>query len=241
MFEQSILLDHQAAKRTGALAASLSMQALAVGGLLLVPLIYNDRMPGLRPFLSLPLPLQALSPPPPEPVQRAATTTSTRSSFPVMRAFSLPAPAHPRSDPVVLNGIAPTPDAAPGLVGEPPGGGFNALPRNVDVPKAQAVVTASHEPPRPVGGDVQAARLIKKVLPVYPALAKQARVSGTVRLIGIVGKDGTIQKLEVQSGHPLLVRAAAEAVRQWVYRPTLLNGEPIEVIAPIDVNFTLTP
>lgn len=90
-----------------------------------------------------------------------------------------------------------------------------------------------------VGSGVQNAKMVRRVLPIYPPLAKQARVSGTVRLQGVISKEGTIQQLQVISGHPLLVPAALEAVKQWVYRPTLLNGEPVEVIAPIDVNFTL--
>ena len=83
------------------------------------------------------------------------------------------------------------------------------------------------------------AKLVKKVIPDYPALAKMARVSGVVHLLGVIAKDGTIQNLQLISGPPLLARAAMEAVRQWVYEPTLLNGQPVEVIAPIDVNFTL--
>jgi protein TonB len=90
-----------------------------------------------------------------------------------------------------------------------------------------------------VGGDVLAAKIVRRVLPVYPPLAKQARVSGTVRLMGKIASDGSIQQLEVLSGHPLLVKAAVDAVRQWLYKPTLLNGEPVEVQAPIEVNFTL--
>ena len=76
--------------------------------------------------------------------------------------------------------------------------------------------------------------------PPYPPLAKQARISGTVRFTAIIGKDGTIQNLQLITGHPLLVQAATEAVKQWLYKPTLLNGEPVEVITQIDVNFTLS-
>jgi protein TonB len=94
--------------------------------------------------------------------------------------------------------------------------------------------------PIPVGGDVQRAKLLRQPLPVYPPLARQARVSGTVRLLGVISREGTIQKLQVVSGHPLLVPAAIEAVRQWLYQPTLWNGQPVEVIAPIDVNFRLS-
>ena len=90
-----------------------------------------------------------------------------------------------------------------------------------------------------VGSQVQEAKLIRKVIPTYPALAKQARISGVVHLLGIIGKDGAIENLQVISGHPLLVRAALDAVRQWVYRPTLLNGQPVEVIAPIAISFIL--
>jgi len=87
---------------------------------------------------------------------------------------------------------------------------------------------------------VQAANLIRRVVPQYPPLAKQARVQGTVRFTAIIGKDGTIQNLQLISGHPLLVAAAEEAVKQWQYKPTLLNGEPVEVVTQIDVNFTLS-
>ena len=81
---------------------------------------------------------------------------------------------------------------------------------------------------------------VKKVTPPYPPLAKQARIQGAVRFTAIIGKDGTIQNLNLISGHPLLVAAAQEAVKQWVYKPTLLNSEPVEVITQIDVNFTLS-
>jgi periplasmic protein TonB len=76
-------------------------------------------------------------------------------------------------------------------------------------------------------------------MPVYPPLARQARIAGAVMLEGIIARDGTVKNLRVLSGHPLLAGAALEAVRQWRYRPTLLNGEPVEVIAPIAVNFVL--
>jgi protein TonB len=100
-------------------------------------------------------------------------------------------------------------------------------------------------PPRPTqtrikqGGQVQAAMIINRVQPSYPPLARQTRISGTVRLHAIIGKDGSVQQLEVISGHPLLVQSALDAVRQWRYRPTLLNNEPVEVDTTIDVIFSL--
>ena len=93
--------------------------------------------------------------------------------------------------------------------------------------------------PRTIGGDVLEARIINRVIPEYPPLARQARVSGIVHLVGVIGRDGVVKSLEVVSGHPLLVKAALSAVQQWRYRPTLLNGQPVEVSAPITVSFTL--
>jgi protein TonB len=90
-----------------------------------------------------------------------------------------------------------------------------------------------------IGGDVLEAKIIRRVIPVYPALAKQIRLSGIVRLMGVIGEDGTVQNLQVLGGHPVLVPAAVEAVKQWLYRPTLLNGNPVAVAAPIEVHFIL--
>ena len=91
-----------------------------------------------------------------------------------------------------------------------------------------------------IGGNVQRAKLVSQPKPAYPPLAKQARISGVVHLQAIISKDGTVQDLKVESGHPLLVPAAIEAVKNWVYQQTLLNGEPVEVSTQIDVNFTLS-
>jgi tetratricopeptide (TPR) repeat protein len=91
-----------------------------------------------------------------------------------------------------------------------------------------------------VGGGVQAANLIRKVDPSYPPLAKQASIQGVVRFTAIIGRDGRILNLNLISGHPLLVQPARDAVEQWIYKPTLLNGEPVEVATTIDVNFSLS-
>jgi TonB family protein len=91
-----------------------------------------------------------------------------------------------------------------------------------------------------VGGNVQQTKLVSQPRPVYPPDAKAARIQGVVKFNATIAKDGTIQHLEVISGHPLLIPAAMEAVRQWVYQPTLLNGQPVEVMTEVDVNFTLS-
>jgi protein TonB len=94
--------------------------------------------------------------------------------------------------------------------------------------------------PQRIGGNVMAANLIRKVEPVYPPLAKSARVQGTVEFTAVISKDGNIENLQLVRGHPLLVNAAKEAVLQWKYKPTLLNGQPVQVITDIIVNFTLS-
>ena len=91
-----------------------------------------------------------------------------------------------------------------------------------------------------VGGNVQSARLVTKVPPLYPPLAKQARIQGTVRFTTLIGADGHVRELLLEAGHPLLIDSAMTAVRQWIYQPTLLNGNPVEVVTSIDVNYTLT-
>lgn len=92
-----------------------------------------------------------------------------------------------------------------------------------------------------IGGNVQSKRLLVQVPPQYPPLAKQARVQGTVRFEVLINRDGTVKSLAVANGHPLLVDAAQTAVRHWTWQPTLLNGEPVEVLTVVDVNFTLAP
>jgi TonB family protein len=123
-------------------------------------------------------------------------------------------------------------------------GGFHsnvAPPPPPPPPPAGTGGSSSSTPQRiRVGGNVESANLVRKVEPVYPPLAKQARVQGTVRFMVIIGKDGQVLNIQLISGHPLLVAAAEEAVKQWVYKPTLLNGQPVEVVTTVDVNFTLS-
>ncbi len=90
-----------------------------------------------------------------------------------------------------------------------------------------------------VGANVQQANLIQSAEPVYPPLAKQARVQGTVRFNVTIGKDGLLTNAQLVSGHPLLVAAAQQALMQYVYKPTLLNGKPVDVTTTVDINFTL--
>jgi TonB family protein len=122
----------------------------------------------------------------------------------------------------------------------------NPLPANTAVAPATLaprIVSDGLMKPGPdrirVGASVQARNLITQVDPIYPPLAMQARIQGVVRFTIVIGKDGRVSNTELVNGHPLLIAAASDAVRQWVYKPTLLNGEPVEVVTQVDVNFTL--
>jgi len=94
--------------------------------------------------------------------------------------------------------------------------------------------------PQRIGGNVMQSQLASKVTPVYPPLAKQQGIEGTVRLEATIDKDGHVASLSVVSGPPLLIQSAVDAVKQWTYNPTHLNGEPVSVLTTVDVNFTLT-
>jgi protein TonB len=246
MFDQSLLLEASAGRKPGAFFASFSAQIAAVGVLLLTPLLYNDVLPEVKLPMLLPLTL-APRVPPPERILAKSAPQSTRPSV-LHSVFRIPAtmtsPVPFKETEVLVDAPAVGDMTGPARVEAPP-----LLTQTRILPKPRAPEAAAPKPvpkptPKPtapmqVGGDVQAAKIINRVIPAYPIQARQARIAGTVKLIGVIAKDGTVQKLQVISGHPFLVQAALAAVRQWVYHPTLLDGEPVEVIAPIDVIFTL--
>jgi protein TonB len=90
-----------------------------------------------------------------------------------------------------------------------------------------------------VGGIVKEPRIVKVVPPVYPSLAKRARVTGMVILEATVTAEGAVEEIRIVSGHPLLVQAAIDCVKQWRYEPTYLNGEPVPVVLDAKVHFEL--
>jgi periplasmic protein TonB len=235
MFEQSMLLPSAPGKKAGALAASLAAQSLAVGTLLLIPLLYTDRLP----FVQLQLPTFLPPTPPPEPVKPQAAPhrrTVPRIWNPLTAPTSIP-PLNTQPE-IIDDAPAPLTSIDTGAFLPPSLGAIFSRVLPPPPPPQVAEVTVSK--PITVTSDVQAAKLLRKVIPVYPRLAIAAHISGTVRLMGVVAKDGTVQQIRVVSGPALLVEAALDAVRQWVYRPTMLNNKPVEVIAPIDVIFTLS-
>jgi protein TonB len=221
------------------------LEGIIVGVTVLVPLIYTEALPKaqLMTFLAAPPPPP---PPPPPPAAAPARVIKRVTVEDIMRA--------PTVIPKTIAQIKDEPEPPPqtgavGVVGGVPGGMPGGQIGGVLGGIIGGVLSAAAPPPPPpkattpkrirVGGQVEAARLIFQPKPDYPPLAKMARIQGTVRLEAIISKDGTIQDLKVVSGHPLLVKAALEAVQRWRYQPTLLNGEPVEVVTEIDVNFTL--
>jgi protein TonB len=127
--------------------------------------------------------------------------------------------------------------------GPPNGVIFNVIgstPGNRPPPVTESTPKTRGGPVR-IGGQVAQANLIRQVQPAYPAPAKSARVQGSVEFTATISKEGEIENLQLVRGHPLLVNAAREAVSRWKYRPTLLNGQPVEVVTDIVVNFSLNP
>ena len=152
-------------------------------------------------------------------------------SQPKIRTFIPPTAQH-NSEQRALIDAPPTLTSGPVM---PPALALQAPPAVILPPKQDGPVEQQVR----VDSNIEAANLIKKVIPIYPQIARSARIQGTVRFTAHIGKDGRILNLKFTSGPPVLVDSASTAVKQWVYRPTLLNGKPVEVITQIDVNFTL--
>lgn len=234
------LLSRRTQRR--ALLLAIAIEAALLAALLVAPLA----SPGMLPRRVI------LTPSPPFPgssIQRnKAPGKSVNPKHDLNRKSSSVPIWQPRSIPIRV-GSAPALDSndAPPLGPSTPGG----IPESPGIPGSTGSIMdmgmGTPQPPSPPqapprirsGGEVEQALLIHRVEPRYPALARQMRLEGMVRLHAIIGIDGAVRDLEVESGHPLLVNAAREAVLQWRYRPTRLNGEPVEVETMIAVVFEL--
>jgi protein TonB len=159
--------------------------------------------------------------------------------------FILPTLQAPTTVPAHIDMTPDAPEPASAFVAAPTGPSvFAGLQKTTIPPVPAAAPVVKPQQPAPigpvrVGGGVQSAKLVFGPRPAYPHTALITRTQGTVRIQAIIGRDGSISNLQVLSGHPLLIEAARQAVQQWRYQPTLLNGEPVEVITEIDVNFTI--
>jgi len=244
MFEEMVVSSPNPRKTNKPWTIFLSMvfQVGFLSILILIPLIYTEALPRtmMATMLTAPPP-----PPPPPPPPAPAQIVHVKPQAHLMDAGKLVAPKVIPKDVKIIKEEAEPDMSAVGMAGGVPGGVAGGSMGGV-LGGVIGGMGAAPPPPKPrlsgplkVGGNVQAARIISKPTPVYPPLARQTRISGTVRLHAIIGKDGTIQSLEVISGHPLLQQAALDAVRQWRYQPTLLNGDPVDVDTTIDVIFSL--
>jgi protein TonB len=242
MFEEMVVSSPKSKKtnKPWTVVISMLLQVSFLAILILIPLIYTEALPkGMLTTM-----LVAPPPPPPPPPPPTAQIVKVKPQVHLMQNNQLVAPKVIPKDVKIIKEEAEPDPSAMGMQGGVPGGVAGGSMGGV-LGGVIGGAGGGPPPPKPTqsrirqGGAVTAASLINKVNPVYPPLARQTRVSGTVRLHAIISKDGSVQQLEVLSGHPLLVQSALDAVRQWRYRPTLLNGEPVEVDTTIDVIFSL--
>lgn len=230
----------------GPVLSSLALQAGAVGALLLAPLIWVEALP---PAPIVPPPviaprIQAVKVFAAERIMKTAATLLP-ALLPQRRVFTAPAVV-PKGTPNIIDAPAAFLETGIGsgvATGVPSGGIFPTTGEIIAAPPPPQPVPEKPKPaavaPLRVSSGVQAAKLVAQVRPAYPALARQARIQGSVRLQATIARDGSIQQLAVLAGHPLLVASAVDAVKQWRYSPTFLNGAPVEVLTQIDVHFTL--
>ena len=229
-------------------AVSFAGQSAMIGLAILVPLVGTDALPHRLSSVSIPEPPRAL---PRRAAQTAAKQAATVPFRMNRRALVLPA-AIPKQAAIIQDPefvpAAGSGVGVPGGFGDSTGSGNGVIDSLLGTRPAQppppVPVVKQTAPPAPptrirLGGIVQESKLISGPRPIYPSLARAARISGIVRLEAVISRDGTILNLRAVSGHPLLVPAAMAAVQKWVFRPTYLNGDPVEVATEIEVNFTL--
>jgi len=189
--------------------------------------------------------LVAPPPPPPPPAPAAPTVKVVQTD--VLNSGQLRTPTRiPRKVEMIREEEAPPPAIAGGVVGGIPGGVPGGQLGGVIGGIISSGSTSTAMVPRVepvkrvrISQGVTRGMLISKIAPKYPPIAVAARVTGVVLLKAIISKQGAIEELQLVTGHPLLVPAAIEAVKQWRYRPYLLNGEPVEVETTIVVNFQI--
>lgn len=245
MFDQMLESSPLKRKRRNpwAFFFSLLLQAVMIGVMILVPLLYTEALPKqeMLGWLVAPPP-----PPPPPPPPAAKQPIKRVRRVSLMEAGKLRAPtAIPKEITIIKEEQVQDIDVG-GVVGGVPGGVPGGQMGGVLGGVLGGVTSSVPPPPKVeapkrirVSSGVQEAKLVNRPNPIYPPIARQARITGTVLLEAIIARDGSIQNLKVIDGHPLLVQAALQAVQQWRYEPTLLNNEPVEVVTQINVVFKM--
>ncbi len=234
IFRESLIVSGKSRPRNPwAAVGALGFQLLLLLALVVIPLFHTDPLPKRQMLTMLYAPPVA-----------ASNATRLQAPAPTYTSTSIPAPTRMTQE-------APPPpvDTTGGVVGGVPGGVVGGVPGGAlseVLGSARSVPIVAKTPePMPikrirVASRVAEANLIHDVAPQYPPEAGRARVEGTVVLMAVIGRDGSVQDVRVESGLPLLAQAAIDAVKQWRYRPYLLNGEPVEVDSRITINFTLS-
>ena len=242
MFADSLIESNWArtSRRGWTTLASFALQIAVVAMLLTVPLIYTEALPQLillaSPGMVAPAPL-----PPSPPVSARPSTPHSQSNL--SGVHLLQPPSIPRAIADIRESSPPVqPDlGAPGVLdgtGDRRLAGVLGSTGNPLAAVAPPPATPASRP-RPVSV-IMEGYLVHKVEPAYPPMARTARIQGPVELRAIISKEGTIENLRVVSGHPMLAQAALAAVRQWRYRPYILNGAPVEVETEVIVKFVLS-
>jgi len=244
MFEDSLIESggRLKTKRGATTAVSFILQLLLIGVLVLIPLVFTEALPKqqLLTFLVAPPP----PPPPPPPAAAPVKIVKQIQSDLVNGQLRTPTKI-PQKVQMIKEDEAPPPEMSTGGVvggvpGGVPGGQMGGVIGGIISSTPVAVPKVATPQRVRVSLGVSQGLLIKRVQPNYPPLARQARIQGTVLLQAEISKDGTIENLRLISGHPMLAPAAIEAVKQWRYKPYMLNGEPVAVETQVQVNFTLS-
>jgi len=245
MFEDSLIESggKLKTKRGWTSVVSFLLQFMIIGVMVLIPLIFTEALPKTVTlgFLVAPPP-----PPPPPPPAAAPVKIVKQIQTDIVNGQLRTPTKIPQKVQIIKEDEAPPPVmATTGVVGGVPGGVPGGSMGGVlgSIASAGANVAALPKVATPqrvrVSSGVQSGLLVRKVQPSYPPLARQARIQGTVVLQAQISKTGDIENLQLISGHPMLAPAAIEAVKQWKYKPYLLNGEPVEVETTVQVNFSL--
>ena len=250
LFEDSLLeaSSGHRTRRTCTTICSFLLQSLFLGIVILIPLWFTDVLPKqqLVTFLVAPPP-----PPPPPPAAPAATTVKVVKVASDVTNGQLRAPGRiPARVQMIKEDEAPSPVAVTGGVvggvpGGVPGGQLGGVIGGIITSTSNLTAVPKLAKQAPVTQRVRLSQGVSKGLltfrvePTYPPLARQAHIQGVVVLTALIDKDGSIQNLEVVSGHPMLAPAAIEAVKQWRYKPFLLNGQPVAVETTVTVTFQL--
>lgn len=246
MFEDSLLESGNRLKKRSPWTTALSflLQVGLLGVLILIPLIYTEALPKqqLMTFLVAPPPPP---PPPPPPAATPQVVKAVKIQSEIDDGQLRTPTAIPKKIAMIKEEEAPPPSSGGfgvvgGVPGGVPGGQMGGVIGGIISSTPVAVPRVATPQRVRVSQGVSEGLLVHKVTPMYPALARSARIQGSVVLQAIIAKDGTITNLRAVSGHPMLTPAAIEAVKQWRYKPYYLNGEPVEVETQITVNFTLS-